>query len=273
MTNHFYISSNLEKQKRRIEKIKDHYKLDEKLWVRKDTTNEKWVFYPPKEMRNDLIRSCHNIGHYGSYATLQRLRERYFWKNMTIQVETTIIRFATSQHQARVPSISHPAIAIEFNSIFDNFLCDLSFVFTKTEDGYHGVLVVICRLSKFPFAWPIKSKNAHEIAEKFIELICLTSPFREIQHDRGKEFKNSVLEQLINSVGIDRRVSSAYSPKSQGLVEKFNCSLADMLRKIVEANPKKWDKFLPFALFCVSYKNPRNDKNDSVLFSLWKESK
>ncbi len=255
-----------QKQKRRIEKIKNHYKLNDKLWYRKDTSNEKWVFYPPKEMRNDLIISCHNIGHFGANATLQRVRERYFWKNMTTQVEATIKRCATCQRQARVPSISHPAIAIEFNSIFDNFLCDLSFGFPKTEEGYHGVLVVICRLSKFPFAWPIKSKNAHEIAEKFIELICLTSPFREIQHDRGKEFMNSVLEQLLNSVGIDRRVSSAYSPKSQGLVEKFNCSLADMLRKIAEANPTKWDKFLPFALF--AYRTKIHESTKMTPFSL-----
>ncbi len=56
------------------------------------------------------------------------------------------------------------------------------------------------------------------------------------QNDRGKEWLNKVVDNLLNAVGIDRRVSSAYTPQSQGTVEVFNKNLADAIRKCAETN-------------------------------------
>ena len=69
-----------QKQKRRIDKIHSHYKQDNGLWYRKKVNMDKWVKYPPLEIRNDLIMSAHSLGHFGVAATLNRLQERYFWK-------------------------------------------------------------------------------------------------------------------------------------------------------------------------------------------------
>ena len=67
---------------------------------------------------------------------------------------------------------------------------------------------------------------------------------------------------MLTATGMDRRASSAYQPTSQGLVEKFNCSLADMLRKLAESNTDSWDKFLPFALLAY-----RTKRHESTKFS------
>ena len=104
----------------------------------------------------------------------------------------------------------------------------------------------MCKFSKFPFVYLLKSKNMDEIAEKLLDFISLVSPFKTISSDRGKEFLNSAIESLLNATGIDRRVSSAYQPTTQGLVEKFNCTIADALRKCAEANTSSWHKFLSF---------------------------
>ena len=76
-----------------------------------------------------------------------------------------------------------------------------------------------------------------------MDFISLVSPFKTISSDRGKEFLNSAIEKLLNATGIDRRVSSAYQPTTQGLVEKFNCTIADALRKCAESNTSSWHKF------------------------------
>ena len=41
----------------------------------------------------------------------------------------------------------------------------------------------------------------------------------------------------------------AYHPQTNGLTERFNRTLTDMLAKRVERNGKDWDTHLPFVLF------------------------
>ena len=66
--------------------------------------------------------------------------------------------------------------------------------------------------------------------------------------DQGTEFLNEVVENLCNGFGIDRRVTSAYNPRTNGLTERFNATLINSLRKQAEEEPVKWNKWLPLVL-------------------------
>jgi hypothetical protein len=56
--------------------------------------------------------------------------------------------------------VYHPAVAIAADSVFSDVICDTSWGYTPSKpDGYTGILVVIDRLSKFPFAFPLKSSQ------------------------------------------------------------------------------------------------------------------
>ena len=259
-----------QKQKRRVDKILNHYKIDanDDLWYRKNVNSDNWLMYSQKETRQDLILAAHNLGHFAGESTLKRLQESYFWKKMSIQVESTVKRCATCQRNTRVPTIHHPAIAIEADSIFSHVICDLSFGFPVTPEGFNGVLVIIDRLSKFPFVYPIKSKSAEEVSEKLLDFICLVSPFKSMcfQNDRGKEWLNKVVDNLLNAVGIDRRVSSAYTPQSQGTVEVFNKNLADAIRKCAETNTSNWHKFIPFV--CLAFRTKVHESTKMTPYSL-----
>ena len=88
-----------------------------------------------------------------------------------------------------MPIIHHEALAIDCDSIFDHIVMDCSFGFPLTSpDNYHGILVLMCKFSKFPFVYLLKSKGMDEIAEKLMDFISLVSPFKTITSDHGKEF-------------------------------------------------------------------------------------
>ena len=63
-----------------------------------------------------------------------------------------------------------------------------------------------------------------------------------------------MVDKLLQITGIDRRVSSSYSPRSQGAIEVFNKIFADMLRKCAEADKNNWHKFIPFVLLAYRTK-------------------
>lgn len=48
---------------------------------------------------------------------------------------------------------------------------------------------------------------------------------------------------------VDALRTSPYHPQTDGLVERFNQTLKEMLRKTATAEGKDWDKLIPFVLF------------------------
>jgi hypothetical protein len=239
-----------QKQKRRVEKIEKHYKLtaDNLLLYRKSLDSENFVRYPEREQRNELVLEAHNLGHFAKLSTLQRLKERFYWKGMDSDVERVIARCTTCQRNDRAPALYHPAISMEVDHIFDSIVVDLSFGFPKTKEGYYGVLVIMERLTRFPFVYPIKSKESIEIAEKLLDYISLAGPSKSLQSDCGTEFLNKIIDALLKSTGIDRKTSSSYNPRVQGLCENFNSVLAEALRECGEKDKDNWHKFIPFVL-------------------------
>lgn len=47
---------------------------------------------------------------------------------------------------------------------------------------------------------------------------------------------------------IEKTRTTPYNPKSDGLVERFNRTLEDMISKYVQPNQKNWDEVLPLVM-------------------------
>ncbi len=57
------------------------------------------------------------------------------------------------------------------------------------------------------------------------------------------------MKLLHRQLGITAIKTSPYHPQTDGLVERFNQTLKNMLRKFVSDTGRDWDKWLPFLLF------------------------
>ncbi|GFS99718.1 transposon Ty3-I Gag-Pol polyprotein [Trichonephila clavipes] len=82
-----------------------------------------------------------------------------------------------------------------------------------------------------------------EIAKFLLEEIVLRhgAP-RVIITDRGAVFR-SRLVSLVDLCNIDHRFTTAYHPQTNGLTERFNKTLADMLSMYVDVEQKIGMKF------------------------------
>ena len=67
---------------------------------------------------------------------------------------------------------------------------------------------------------------------------------RYILSDNGTEFKNSLMDQVLQQLGIDRIFSAPYHPQSNGKLEVFHKYLKPTLKKLCEKDPTNWDKYL-----------------------------
>ena len=65
--------------------------------------------------------------------------------------------------------------------------------------------------------------------------------------DQGREFVNSINDELENLLVTEHRMTSVYHPQTNGLVEKFNHTVQSCLLKVVNEHQNDWDDYLdPF---------------------------
>ena len=67
---------------------------------------------------------------------------------------------------------------------------------------------------------------------------------RYILSDNGMEFKNNLMDQVLQQLGIDRIFSAPYHLQSNGKLEVFHKYLKQTLKKLCEKDPANWDKYI-----------------------------
>ena len=60
--------------------------------------------------------------------------------------------------------------------------------------------------------------------------------------DQGREFVNSLSDQLYKMTNTEHRITSAYHPQTNGLTERFNQTLSRCLSKVVNDAKDNWDE-------------------------------
>ena len=67
---------------------------------------------------------------------------------------------------------------------------------------------------------------------------------RYILSDNRTEFKNNLMDQVLQQLEIDRIFSAPYHPQSNGKMEIFHKYLKPTLKKLCEKDPSNWDKYM-----------------------------
>lgn len=116
--------------------------------------------------------------------------------------------------------------------------------------------MVICNyLTKWPEAFVVSNQKAPTIAKLLVEeIFCQFEIPLCLFSDKGTNFLSSIMKEVLKILAVQKVHTSSYHPQTDGLVERFNCTLIDMLGAYVSENQKDWDLHLPYILFvyCTS---------------------
>ncbi|GKA06037.1 retrovirus-related pol polyprotein from transposon TNT 1-94 [Tanacetum coccineum] len=92
----------------------------------------------------------------------------------------------------------------------------------ESINGKRYVLVIVDDYSRYTWVHFLKSKDeAPEEIKTFLKIITvlLQAPIIIVRTDNGTEFKNQVLKEYFDSVGISHQASSIRTPQQNGVVE------------------------------------------------------
>ncbi|GKD54769.1 retrovirus-related pol polyprotein from transposon TNT 1-94, partial [Tanacetum coccineum] len=98
------------------------------------------------------------------------------------------------------------------------------------------LLVIVDDYSRYTWVHFLRSKDeAPEVIKTFLKRITvlLQSPVIIIRTDNGTEFKNQILKEYFDSVGISHQASSVRTPQQNGVVERRNRTLVEAARTML----------------------------------------
>ena len=115
-----------------------------------------------------------------------------------------------------------------------------------TESGYNQILVIIDHFTKLAEAVPCQTASAEETCDHLItHWISRYGCPMTFQSDNGKAFVGDLTKELMKRSHIAQAHSTTYHPQTNGLVERQNRTLLNMLRVYCSRYMTDWDEYLP----------------------------
>eukprot|EP00731_Ephydatia_muelleri_P017202 Em0010g300a len=142
------------------------------------------------------------------------------------------------------------------------------------KDGSHYILTISDYFTKWVEVVPTVNKMASTVASSLFKIFMRMGLPRVLLSDNGSEFCNALNDQLSEMLGIKRRLTTPYHPQANGLDERFNQTLQNMLVKYVSSKKDMWSHYLDTCAF--AYNTSRHDSTKYTPFMLrifWRSSK
>ena len=137
----------------------------------------------------------------------------------------------------------------------------------ETVNGYKYIIVFTDYLTRWPEAFPLKNREAKTIAKVFInEIVARHSAPKILLSDQAKEFMSNLVKEVSDYLTVNKINTTAYHAQCNGLTERFNATLCQILSTYVNDNQTNWDEFISIALF--AYRSSINETTLKTPFEL-----
>ena len=122
------------------------------------------------------------------------------------------------KHKFDKPALSLHPVSVQLG-VWQQIGIDLVGHLPETPSGNRYIMTVTDYFSKWPEARAIPTKEASHVASFLHALFMCHGLSPCIISDQGREFCNRVTDCLFELTGTEHRVTSAYHPQANGLVE------------------------------------------------------
>ena len=184
----------------------------------------------PGVMRKRALRGLHDdVGHLGRDKTLDLVRHRFYWPNMTRDVEAYLENCERCvKRKARDPAPA-PLVPLKVSEPMELLAMDFLSL-EKGKGGYENILVVTDAFTKFAWAFPARNQKATTVAKLIWERILMHYGFpKRLHSDQGRDFESRLIKDLCRLANIEKSRTTPYHSQGNPQTERFNRTLLDMM--------------------------------------------
>lgn len=224
----------------------------------------KGLVYIPSRMRKTFVEQQHSLpahGHQGLSRTFDRISRDYYFPSMRKEVYEVLrgcdlCAKSKSERHAPYGLLQPPSVSTRaWESIAFDFIVKLPpSKEPMTSAVFDAIWVITDRNTKYGYFVPYKeSSNAKELAYAFLKVVVSQHGLpKEIISDRDKLFTSKFWSSLMNQLGLNHKMSTAFHPQTDGQTERLNQTLEQYLRSYVNKEQDNWVELLPIAQFALN---------------------
>lgn len=235
-----------------------------------------WQVIVPEIYRADILKSLHDAvtaGHLGVNKTLSRIRERFYWPGVGSSVKDWC-RKCEQCSARKSPSKSYKAPMKIYNvgAPMERVALDIMGPLPVTERGNKYILVVGDYFTKWTEAYAIPDQEAETVARKLVdEFICRFGVPLLIHSDQGRNFESGLFISMSKLLGMEKTRTTALHPQSDGMIERFNKTVGNMLATLVSKDQRDWDEILPMTMMAYRSADQESTSYSPNLMMLGRE--
>ncbi|KII71135.1 Retrovirus-related Pol polyprotein [Thelohanellus kitauei] len=230
--------------------IKDHYSaplIEEIL----DNTSG-YEFYSRLDLQSGYWQ-CSMQEDSKNKTAFRPYSDRFFWPDMASSVKKYISEcLHCNKNKSKNYSPKAELNPIRNKSRFEMWELDFTGPLPMTKRGNKYIMVCVDHYSKWIEAAAIPDISAETAARVlFTQVVSRFGVPKTILTDQGTAFESKLFTHLCQHLGIEKLRSTAYHPETNGLVERSNKSIKELLRIAVQKDPSDWDMNLDTCLFAL----------------------
>lgn len=238
-------------------KVHKNYKLKDNRLYKRFNDKELWVV--PRNMRRDILRSCHDeFGHFSTEKTLNKLLECYWFPKMRQYVEKYIAscvkclyhKVPKGKQEGMMHLINKPTVP------FQTVHIDHMGPFNKSKSGKKYIFVLVDAFTKYVQMTATKDTATAPVIKYMTELMNTYGVPTNIISDRGTCFTSKAFKTFCEKTGSKHILNAVATPRANGQVERYNGTILACLSTSIK-DEKEWDKKLPQIQFSLN--NTTND--------------
>jgi hypothetical protein len=212
----------------------------------------------PRNFKTAILQACHDdttAGHLGENRTYDKVAQRYFWNGIFRDVERYVKACPDCQSKKKGRYQKPPGF-LEVSQVEKPWArvgMDILGPFPTSQAGNRYIIVAVDYVTKWAEAAALPIAGAQQVADFFLnEVLLRHGAPRKLTTDQGKCFTAKMMQKVVRAMETNHQTTTAYHPQANGLVERLNHTLADMLSMYVSRDHTDWDVTLPFVRFAYN---------------------
>ena len=211
----------------------------------------------PESLQKKVVALLHdNIllgSHVGRNVLYDKIYSRFWFRGMARIIAEYVRTCDVCTRKKRVAHANHPMqVFTTPPRPFSHIAIDVIGKIKPSKEGHEYILTVICMLTNFCEAIPMRDETSADIVDALITHVYTRyGPPVAVHSDNATSLLSKLTKEVHRRLGIKQTFTSGINAKANGRVERIQKQLQSVISCYVDTDSENWHKLLPFALYSV----------------------